>query len=101
MTVRLCLCVFILLLALPVQGGAVQGANAEAAEGAAALHFESVFDDYRPYEPQPVAPWRKSNDRVGEIGGWRTYAQEGVPPMRTDNERTAEPHSEHGQGEER
>lgn len=40
------------------------------------LEFESVFDAYRPYRHQAAAPWREANDRVGAIGGWRTYARE-------------------------
>ena len=64
------------LLALPLQAGAAGQGEAADAPAAEILHFESVFDGYAPYVHQPVAPWRQSNDRVGEIGGWRSYARE-------------------------
>ena len=38
--------------------------------------YGSAFDGYRPYSDQPVLSWREANDRVGQIGGWRTYAKE-------------------------
>lgn len=38
--------------------------------------YRSVFEGFRGYREQPVEPWRASNDRVREIGGWRAYAQE-------------------------
>ncbi len=68
------------LLAFPLQAGAAGQGEAADAPPAEALHFESVFDGYAPYAHQPVAPWRQSNDRVGEIGGWRTYAREAAQP---------------------
>ncbi|MEW6133506.1 MAG: hypothetical protein AB1591_10155 [Pseudomonadota bacterium] len=34
------------------------------------------FDQYRNFRDEPVADWRKSNDRVNEVGGWRTYLRE-------------------------
>lgn len=34
------------------------------------------FDLYRPWRDEPVADWRQANDRVGEVGGWRTYLRE-------------------------
>jgi hypothetical protein len=34
------------------------------------------FDQYRNFRDEPVADWRQVNDRVGEVGGWRTYLRE-------------------------
>ena len=36
----------------------------------------SPFDQYRNFRDEQVQDWRKSNDRVREIGGWRTYLRE-------------------------
>ena len=68
------------LLAFPLQAEAAGQGEAADAPPAEALHFESVFDSYAPYAHQPVAPWRQSNDRVGKVGGWRTYAREAAQP---------------------
>ena len=46
-----------------------------AAEGAG-LAYRSAFDGYRGFTDQPVGSWRKANDDVGRIGGWKAYARE-------------------------
>jgi hypothetical protein len=38
--------------------------------------WNSAFADYKRFETQPIKSWQQLNDRVGEIGGWRTYAME-------------------------
>jgi hypothetical protein len=38
--------------------------------------YRSAFEGYRPFEAGEVQDWRKSNDTVREIGGWRAYARE-------------------------
>jgi hypothetical protein len=38
--------------------------------------YRSAFEGYRPFRDIDVGSWRAMNDRVGEIGGWRTYARE-------------------------
>ena len=40
------------------------------------LTYRSALENYRPYQAQPVQPWREANDTVGRIGGWRAYARE-------------------------
>lgn len=45
---------------------------AQAADAAAA----SPFAHYQRWRDEPLQDWRKANDRVGEIGGWRTYLRE-------------------------
>lgn len=37
------------------------------------------FASYQTWRDTPVQDWRGSNDRVGEIGGWRTYLREAQP----------------------
>lgn len=34
------------------------------------------FDSYQPWRDEPLSDWREVNDRVGEVGGWRTYLRE-------------------------
>ncbi len=39
-----------------------------------AMQYESPLADFRAFDPdQEMVPWKDANDRVGEIGGWRTY----------------------------
>lgn len=52
-------------------------ANAEAkklTEPALAINYSSVFDDYVSFEDIPDIGWKEANDNVGQIGGWRAYA---------------------------
>ena len=41
------------------------------------LGYRSLFEGYRPFNEQPVVPWREANDLVGRLGGWQSYAREG------------------------
>lgn len=45
-----------------------------------AARYRSAFSGYQPYTETPVAPWRDTNERVRERGGWRTYAREAREP---------------------
>ena len=38
--------------------------------------YTSAFDGYRAFSEQKVLSWRESNDLVGRIGGWQSYARE-------------------------
>jgi hypothetical protein len=42
--------------------------------------YRSAFGLYRPWQDQAVGDWRALNDRVGRIGGWRTYLREAHAP---------------------
>lgn len=56
-----------------------QGAGTgEAAAGKAAndLRHLPTFESYRRFADEPIQSWKAANDRVGQIGGWRTYAKE-------------------------
>lgn len=39
----------------------------------------SPFEHYQRWREAPLQDWREVNARVGEIGGWRTYARESMP----------------------
>ena len=41
------------------------------------MAYRSVFEGYKGLTEQSVQPWRESNDTVGRIGGWQSYAREG------------------------
>ena len=40
------------------------------------ISYQSAMTDYRLYDDNPPGDWQSANDRVGQIGGWRTYAKE-------------------------
>ena len=61
-------CACLWLAAMP----AVEAADAVAPRQAASTPFEH----YQGWRDEPLQDWRKANDRVGEIGGWRTYLRE-------------------------
>jgi hypothetical protein len=50
---------------------------AQAAEAAPSGQVTSApFEQYRGWRDEPLQDWREANQRVGEIGGWRTYLRE-------------------------
>jgi hypothetical protein len=59
----------------PSQPGA-PGLKAASAEAATGGSYRSAFEGYRPYAEESVLPWAKSNEVVGQIGGWKAYARE-------------------------
>jgi hypothetical protein len=61
-----------LVLSPAAQSAEQQTPPAEPAQPALAV----PFDRYQNFRDEPVADWRKVNDRVNEIGGWRTYLRE-------------------------
>ena len=42
-------------------------------------NYRSVFGDYQADADPVLAPWRESNERVRQRGGWRAYAREAAP----------------------
>ena len=44
------------------------------------VSYTSPIADYQPYADEKVTSWKVSNDKVGQIGGWRTYAKEAQQP---------------------
>lgn len=53
-------------------------ADAKAAVPAAL--YRSPLTGYQAHADTPVAPWRDSNERVRQRGGWRAYAREARAP---------------------
>jgi len=49
------------------------------------------FEHYQAWREAPVRDWREVNDRVGEVGGWRTYLRESQDDAGQDH------HGQHGQ----
>ncbi len=68
--------------AVPLMGAwlllspAAQAAGEKTAAEPAQEALAAPFDKYQNFRDEPVADWREANDRVGEIGGWRTYLRE-------------------------
>lgn len=52
-----------------------QAANAAPPED----ELADPFDRYQAWRDTPPLDWRAANERVGEIGGWRTYLREAQP----------------------
>ena len=48
--------------------------NAVANPPALTAPATSDFANYKAYADAPVLPWRESNDRVRQVGGWKAYA---------------------------
>lgn len=44
------------------------------------LTFESALRAYRPLVAGRPVPWAQANERVTQIGGWRTYTREAHAP---------------------
>lgn len=63
--------------------------------------YRSALEGYQPYREQKIQPWKQANDTVGQVGGWRAYAQEAAEPANQGGaapapSATAHPHAEHG-----
>jgi hypothetical protein len=67
-----------LLIGLPALAAGLAAAQTAPAapSNPAAPAYTSAFEGYRPFAAEEVQDWRKSNDTVREIGGWRAYARE-------------------------
>ena len=50
------------------------------ASGVSPLEFRSAFEGYKPYTDEKTVDWKRANDNVGKIGGWREYAREASQP---------------------
>ena len=40
------------------------------------LVYQSSFQNYQRYSASDIQAWKKTNDTVKDIGGWREYAKE-------------------------
>jgi hypothetical protein len=67
-------------LAAPLACAWVAGASvARAAEVAPGQAVSVPIMQYQRWRDEPLQDWRQANERVGEIGGWRTYLRESQP----------------------
>ena len=55
---------------------AAHAAEAKPSLEATRSALATPFDQYQVWREELVSDWREVNDRVGEIGGWRTYLRE-------------------------
>jgi hypothetical protein len=50
---------------------------AQAADTAVSGQADAApFEHYQGWRDEPLQDWREANQRVGEVGGWRTYLRE-------------------------
>ena len=65
------------------------------------LSYRSALSGFEAYKEQSVQPWKAANDKVGEIGGWRTYAKEirQTAPV-TGQDQPAQGHDAHHGGKQ-
>lgn len=74
-------CGLALFACLPLSGVAAPAAADPAAP----------FKHYQAWRDAPIADWRAANDRVGEVGGWRTYLREAQPGGGAGHDHAAAP----------
>jgi hypothetical protein len=53
------------------------------------------FKHYQGWRDEPLQDWRAVNDRVGEVGGWRTYLRESESQPKGDGA-GQDPQNHHG-----
>jgi hypothetical protein len=56
-----------------------------------ATSYASPLRGYRTFTEPQIAPWRETNDVVGQRGGWRAYAREAVGSDAPDAPASAAP----------
>lgn len=64
-----------------VSSGAVAAASAAPAPphspaAPASSTYRSAFEGYRGFKEETPVPWKRANETVGRIGGWKAYASE-------------------------
>lgn len=59
------------------------------------LQYTSPLRAYQAYADEPIQSWREANDRVGRLGGWRTYAKDASTDEPVKVEPAANPHAGH------
>lgn len=83
--------VFSVVLAASVWAPETQAAEAPVPEAAAPTPLQR----YQGWRDEPLQDWRGANERVGAIGGWRTYLREAQPGSDGTNSGQAQ-HDHHG-----
>jgi hypothetical protein len=59
------------------------------------LQYTSPMRAYQAYADEPIQSWREANDRVGRLGGWRTYAKDTSTQDPVNAAPAAAPHAGH------
>ena len=60
-----------------------------AAAAVPAMTYQSPLTDFQAFAPdEPMASWKKANDRVGELGGWRTYLKNATKKRMSEDSRS-------------
>ena len=83
--------VFSVVLAASVWAAETQAAEAPVPEAA----DSTPFRHYQGWRDEPLQDWREANERVGAIGGWRTYLREAQPGSEGTDSGQAQ-HRHHG-----
>lgn len=82
--------VFSVVLAASVWAPETQAAEAPVPEAA-----NTPLKHYQGWRDEPLQDWREANERVGAIGGWRTYLREAQPGSEGADSGQAQ-HGHHG-----
>lgn len=61
------------------------------------LPYQSQLEGYQRYSSSKIETWKKSNQTVEQIGGWKAYAKEGVTTPASSNEVQHQQHQMHHQ----
>jgi hypothetical protein len=59
------------------------------------LPYQSQLEGYQRYTSSKIETWRKSNQTVEQIGGWKAYAKDGVTTPTSSNEAQPQQHQMH------
>jgi hypothetical protein len=68
---------------MPIATPAATGSRADPADARAPVPpalYVSPLRSYQAFTEASVAPWRETNERVRQRGGWRAYAREAQQP---------------------
>lgn len=63
-----------------------QPAPENASEKLSDFSYSSIFKDYTPHDYLPDLDWSSANEKVREIGGWRSYARQVQEARRAERE---------------
>ncbi len=59
------------------------------------LPYQSQLEGYQRYSSSKIETWKKSNQTVEQIGGWKAYAKEGVSTPSSSNDAGHTQHQMH------
>lgn len=82
-----------LLLITTAAAAQTSAAGPAGAASPSPLPYTSALSAYQAYTDEQVQPWREANERVGRIGGWRTYAKEAARGTSAPQAPVANPHA--------